>query len=417
MSIQKTNDTEGKVAPGDTVGYELTLTVQNGPITAVTVEDVLPANFGTPSAISDGGTYDAASRTITWTLANVADGRTLTYDIVIATATQGGSYLNTATITEGPCVAGDCDDDSVVPVWRVAITKDNDATAPLAEGADVVYTLTFDVQNGPIDNMVVTDTLPAEVVNPRDFSVAPVSVVGKVITWNLTDVADGDTISYTASIADGTLAGSYTNVAEITEGPCVAGDCDDDSTVTVKPPSSAVVQVQKLFDLDGDVSTTDDRRPMSGWTFNTAITGGTISATTGTSGSDGFTPDFLITIPSSGTEALVDVAEVLLRDTKFLQASCVVGDETRGTLSGVAVNDISVKADDVVTCTFVNTIVVEEATGTPTITPPPTDAGSHDQGQAGSSLLLILFAIGGLVAVLGVLTPTPARVRRQGRRG
>ena len=131
VSIDKTNNAEGKVAPGTTVGYELTLTVVNGPIPSMTVEDVLPANFGSPSVISDGGTYDAASRTITWTLADVATGKTLTYDVVIATATQGGSYVNTATITEGPCVAGDCDDDSVVPVWRVAIDKDNDATAPL----------------------------------------------------------------------------------------------------------------------------------------------------------------------------------------------------------------------------------------------------------------------------------------------
>ena len=165
--------------------------------------------------------YDAASRTITWTLANVADGKTLTYDVVIATTTQGGNYVNIATITEGPCVEGDCSDDSVVPVWRVAIEKSNNATKPLLEGADVVYTLTFAVQNGPITSMVVTDTLPAEVVNPRDFSVAPVSVKGQVITWNLKDVADGSTITYTASIAAGTETGSYKNVAVITEGPCI----------------------------------------------------------------------------------------------------------------------------------------------------------------------------------------------------
>ncbi len=294
-SITKTNDTEGKVAPGTTVGYTLALAVQNGPIATMTVKDVLPANFGTPSAISDGGTYEEASRTITWTLANVANGKQLTYDVVIATETQGGSYTNTATITEGPCVAGDCDDTSVVPVWRVAIDKSNNATKPLLAGADVVYTLAFAVQNGPITSMVVTDTLPAQVVNPRNFSVAPVSVKGQVITWNLEDVADGRTITYTASIAAGTVIGSYKNVAVITQGPCVDAECTDDSVV--------------------------------------------------------------------------------------------------------------------------NTGQVEEATGTPTITPPPTDTLSGEPGQSGSSLLLILFAITGLVAVLGVLTPAPARVRRQRRRG
>jgi hypothetical protein len=35
------------------------------------------------------------------------------------------------------------------------------------------------------------------------------SIVGQVITWNLKDVADGSIITYTASIAAGTLTGSY----------------------------------------------------------------------------------------------------------------------------------------------------------------------------------------------------------------
>jgi uncharacterized repeat protein (TIGR01451 family) len=241
-SINKTNDAIGKQAPGATVGYEITVSVVNGPIPSLTVTDTLPDNFGTPSAISDGGVYNALANEITWTLANVADGKTLTYSVKIATTTQGGDYRNVAEITDGPCVTK-CDDDSTVPVWRVSILKDNNASAPLLEGDDAVYTLTFDVQNGPIDSMKVTDTLPAEVVNPRSFSVAPVSVVGRVITWNLTNVADGATITYTATIADGTAAGSYTNVAEITEGPCVAGECDDDSTVVVVTPDLALTKV------------------------------------------------------------------------------------------------------------------------------------------------------------------------------
>ena len=89
VSLTKTNNAEGKQVPGATVGYEVTLTVVNGPIATMTVKDVLPANFGTPSAISDGGAYDAATRTITWTLANVANGKTLTYDVVIVGSDAG----------------------------------------------------------------------------------------------------------------------------------------------------------------------------------------------------------------------------------------------------------------------------------------------------------------------------------------
>ena len=239
VGIEKTNDATSKKAPGDAVGYTLKLTVVNGPIPAMTVVDTLPANFGTPSGISDGGVYDAGARTITWNLANVASGKTLTYTVTIAATTQGGTYTNVAEITTGPCTTA-CKDDSTVPVWRVSILKDNNATAPLIEGDNVVYTLTFAVQNGPITSMTVTDTLPVQVVTPRNFSLAPASIVGQVITWNLTNVADGAKITYTATIADGTVEGSYTNTAVITRGPCVAEGCRDDSTVTVVVPEPEV---------------------------------------------------------------------------------------------------------------------------------------------------------------------------------
>ncbi|MBP1705090.1 MAG: hypothetical protein H6Q36_829 [Chloroflexi bacterium] len=114
ISISKTNDADGPVEAGDVVDYTLTLDVTNGPVPAATIEDVLPAGLGTPSNISDGGTYTPATRTITWNLTNVADGKTLTYEVEVA-ATEPGSYTNTATITEGPCETA-CSDTSTVVV-------------------------------------------------------------------------------------------------------------------------------------------------------------------------------------------------------------------------------------------------------------------------------------------------------------
>ena len=52
------------------------------------------------------------------------------------------------------------------------------------------------------------------------------------------------------------------------------------------------------------------------------------------------------------------------------------------------------------------------ATGTPQITPPPTDALSGQGGSTGSSLPLVLLAVAGLAASLIVLTPAKARKRR-----
>jgi hypothetical protein len=75
----------------------------------VVVTDVLDVALGTPTAISNGGTYNAATRTITWTGLTVgvgaANSLALTYQAqVLATATNGTLINNTAVIappTEG----------------------------------------------------------------------------------------------------------------------------------------------------------------------------------------------------------------------------------------------------------------------------------------------------------------------------
>ncbi len=416
VAIEKTNDATGTKAPGDTVAYTLTLDVQNGPIAAMKVVDTLPANFGTPSAISDGGVYDAATRTITWTLADVADGETLTYSVEIATTTQGGDYVNTAEITEGPCVAGECDDDSTVPVWRVAIEKANDAEAPLLEGDNVHYTLTFDVQNGPITSMTVTDTLPAEVVNPRDFSVAPASVVGQVITWNLSNVADGATITYTATIADGTAAGSYTNVAEITDGPCVAGDCDDDSTVRVVTASISLV---KTAGNAADGTTLRVDKP-----GNVIFT--YVVKNTGTADlenleliDDNATPanttdDVKVTCPSTTLAAGASM-------TCTATLPVVVGSRTNiavVTANPELDNETEVSdSDDAVV--LVPEPVKPTPKPTPKVTPPPTSTiDGTDNGTTGTTGLLLVFAaLAGLMLAVGYLNPARATARKRSRRG
>ena len=95
-----------------------------------------------------------------------------------------------------------------------------------------------------------------------------------------------------------------------------------------------------------------------------------------------------------------------------------MGTQARGTRSGLAMSDVAVRQDETVTCTFVNaTGDVQRATATPRITPPPTDALTTTAGDGSSGMLLVILALVGLVAVLGILTPAPARARRRSRRG
>jgi uncharacterized repeat protein (TIGR01451 family) len=59
------------------------------------------------------------------------------------------------------------------------------------------------------------------------------------------------------------------------------------------------------------------------------------------------------------------------------------------------------------------------ATGTPRITPPPTDAFTSGTAPSnpGFTLMLILLGLAGLAISIGFVTPTPERVRRRDRRG
>jgi uncharacterized repeat protein (TIGR01451 family) len=96
--VRVTKTAPSVVAVGQTFDY--TLVVVNGgpsPATNVTVTDVLPANFSLVSATSTQGTCSGTT-TVTCTIGAMALNATVTITIR-GTATQPGSYQNTATVT------------------------------------------------------------------------------------------------------------------------------------------------------------------------------------------------------------------------------------------------------------------------------------------------------------------------------
>ncbi len=349
----------------------------------------------------------------TWSLPDKGDKATCTVSASISKDTENTASVK-ATSPAGAEVQAT--DKANVILRHVAIEKANDAEAPLLEGDNVHYTLTFDVQNGPITSMTVTDTLPAEVVNPRDFSVAPASVVGQVITWNLSNVADGATITYTATIADGTAAGSYTNVAEITDGPCVAGDCDDDSTVRVVTASISLV---KTAGNAADGTTLRVDKP-----GNVIFT--YVVKNTGTADlenleliDDNATPanttdDVKVTCPSTTLAAGASM-------TCTATLPVVVGSRTNiavVTANPELDNETEVSdSDDAVV--LVPEPVKPTPKPTPKVTPPPTSTiDGTDNGTTGTTGLLLVFAaLAGLMLAVGYLNPARATARKRSRRG
>ncbi|UQN07810.1 isopeptide-forming domain-containing fimbrial protein [Deinococcus sp. QL22] len=102
-------DKAGPAFAKPTEAYTYTVTVTNttaGAATNVTVSDTLPAGLTFVRA-SDGGTYNSANRTVTWTLASLAGNATKTLTLTVtapaaaAISPTGGikSVQNTATVS------------------------------------------------------------------------------------------------------------------------------------------------------------------------------------------------------------------------------------------------------------------------------------------------------------------------------
>jgi hypothetical protein len=164
------------------------------------------------------------------------------------------------------------------------LTKTNNTTGPVAPGTSVNFTIVIDVTDGPVPTMQILDQLPAGI-----GSVTAITPTGTYdattnrITWSLTNVADGATLTYTAVVSATATPGNYVNVATITQGPCV--DCDDDSTVVVPPPTVALVPtlvVDKVANVTtvtiGGTTASPTATPSSiTWTLNYTLTNGPVT--------------------------------------------------------------------------------------------------------------------------------------------
>ena len=247
VSIDKTSGAEGSVLPGTSVDFELTLDVVNGPIDSVTVVDQLPAGVGEASSISDGGTYDAVSNSITWMLSDVADDETLTYSAVVNGSAAAGTYTNVATITEGPCIGDGCDDEESILVRTpslvidkaadadsIVITGDEDAL--VATPSIVTWTLTYTLTGGPVTNVVITDAIPEgfvflDAANGGNFA-------DGVVSWTFATLSESGSVSFRTTVDPETISrvDPTVNTATIDSDETPEDEGTDSVTVSVVPP-------------------------------------------------------------------------------------------------------------------------------------------------------------------------------------
>ncbi|PKL71280.1 MAG: hypothetical protein CVV29_11465, partial [Methanobacteriales archaeon HGW-Methanobacteriales-2] len=203
ISITKTdNTTDHEANVGDEVTF--TITAHNaGPdnATNVVITDVLPLGLDFVSA-SDGGTYDALSRTITWSAFNLNYGapdvvRTFIAEVNAIMAGNATGIINTAnaTFTEYPSTASGNGTAIYVPLTDLYINSWASKNNPYV---GETITLTFKLgNNGPDTASNVVFTLPIPegmkfVDVTVDQGTATYDPVSRTITWILGDVEVGD---------------------------------------------------------------------------------------------------------------------------------------------------------------------------------------------------------------------------------
>lgn len=255
VEIQKVNDRPEPVLPGTVVSYTLTVTVSDGPAKDVVVTDVLPIGLDAPTSISDGGTYEGGTRTITWNLGDLADGSyELTYQAAVsAGAGHGDELVNVAVVTSenSQCpdvesIADECTDDSTVTVRVPSLVIDKAADTDIVhfvfdEEGDVLsvtpeqvtWTLSYTLTNGPVTDAVITDPLPDYLtfVSASDGGVYDDAT--RTITWELGTLTASGSVTFVTTVdPDAPETEPIVNVATIVSNETPEDSGEDSIIVT-----------------------------------------------------------------------------------------------------------------------------------------------------------------------------------------
>jgi len=261
LSITKTHP-EGQVLAGTNLDYTIQV-ANDGPSDSpagVVITDVVPAGL-TPVSVDFSDNWDCGivEQTLTCTTLEVlptgADADPITLTVAVPTD-GGGTYVNTAVISETVVTDPDLDNNSsndptvVTREADVTIQKTADSEIGVA-GTSVTYTLTV-TNAGPsvADSLTITDALPQGLSNlvitsTDTTTVWDCSAVTSCFTAQLgVDVTSQLTVtaSVDSSVLDGTELTNTANVNWIDS----RGSHDDDDSADVQVIAEAALTLEKL---------------------------------------------------------------------------------------------------------------------------------------------------------------------------
>ena len=247
VGFDKANDQgdNAAVAPGETIHYELTVTVNDGMATGVVVTDTLPAGLTYVADSADPSTgFSIAGQQLTWNVGSLAEGvHTFEYDATV-NANATGVLTNLGCVDADQNDALVCDQTTVrVPTLvtdKVAstetITISGPANAPVATPSVVTWTISYTLTNGPVTGAVIKDAVPTgftflDAANGGTFA-------NGEVTWNLGTLTASGSVSFRTTVNPATISrtGPTVNTAIIDSNETTPDNGQDSVTVTVVPP-------------------------------------------------------------------------------------------------------------------------------------------------------------------------------------
>ena len=240
LGVTKTSvpATGSTVHRGDQVTYTLAYgNTGTAGASSVVLSDALPADLDyVAGSATNGGAYDAASRTLSWPLGNVGQGATgtVTFTATVAQTATDGEVLHNVGVISAPGinVASNGDDVTVaVPAPTGSVTISKSVDRKTAKFGD---TLTYSVTVGATGNkdqthVVATDKVPAGTTyvdgSAACDSPCAASESGGLVTWNVGTLGAGTSTVATFRVTvdtpkpdknGGIPAETISNVAKVT---------------------------------------------------------------------------------------------------------------------------------------------------------------------------------------------------------
>jgi len=242
---------QGNVLAGADLLY--TITVENtGEIILrnVVVTDQLPGTLLNPRNLiinpATAGTGSITGQTIEVVIPELGVGELVTITFI---ATVCDTLLSGETIVNNATATTDCGKEEED---NVTTTVNNDpgieiikrAPSRVVPGGDIPYTLTvINTGNTILRDVVVTDSLPDTLINPRNLVITPASAgtgsfTGRNLRVDIPELGIGETvvITFIATVAGNVTAGTtIRNDANVSTG-CGLEDDDATSTLVNRPP-------------------------------------------------------------------------------------------------------------------------------------------------------------------------------------